>query len=209
MWLFLLGLGDVKWEDFSEAHLWPPEHDSLATVDRQLTPDPKPEPEPELPLPPSDVGVSSYEELSDDLPPPPPASPSNTPYRVIAAFRGNVRLVVGPHLFIINKQRKERAYWRCMNKDCCSRLCTVNGSIIKRHSSAAHNHPPVPGQAEVEIMLSKMKERAANTSDPINHIVDDHYAKVEVGWTHLMPSVDAVKRALQRARQRAGKRKLT
>lgn len=40
-------------------------------------------------------------------------------------------------------------------------------------------------------MLSAMKQRAANTAEPISHIVDTCYAQVEVGWAHLLPTLDA------------------
>ncbi|KAK4294496.1 hypothetical protein Pmani_032879 [Petrolisthes manimaculis] len=38
-------------------------------------------------------------------------------------------------------------------------------------------------------------------AEPISHIVNTFYAQVEVGWAHLVPTVDAVKRTLRRARQ--------
>ncbi|KAK3889025.1 hypothetical protein Pcinc_006901, partial [Petrolisthes cinctipes] len=200
--------------------------------------------EPELPLPPyPEPGVSSYEELSYDYPPPPspyqepseeyssPSSPNNhnyppppSPYqepseeysspsstnnhcRIISAYRGNVKLVFGPHLFTKDKQKKEQVYWKCMNRECSSRVCTINGNVIKGHNSP-HNHPPVHGQTEVDVMLSAMKERAATTAEPISHIVNTFYAQVEVGWAHLVPTVDAVKRTLRRVRQRACVREL-
>ncbi|XP_069987683.1 uncharacterized protein [Penaeus vannamei] len=48
-----------------------------------------------------------------------------------------------------------------------------------------------------------MKERAAATAEPISHIVNTFYARVEVGWAHLIPTVDAIKRTLRRVRQKA------
>ncbi|XP_069983740.1 uncharacterized protein [Penaeus vannamei] len=49
-----------------------------------------------------------------------------------------------------------------------------------------------------------MKERAAVTAEPITRIVNTFYARVEVGWAHLIPTVDAIKRTLRRVRQKAG-----
>lgn len=162
----------------------------------------------ELPLPPyPEPGVSSYAELSDEYPPPP--SPINHPNicRIIPAYRGNLKLIVGHHVFTKTNEQKERVCWRCINRDCSARISTVDGKIIKWHNSS-HNHLPVPGQSEVEIMLSDMKERAAKTAEPISHIVDAFYAQVDVGWAHLIPTVEAVKRTLRRERQRAGVREL-
>ncbi|KAK3886894.1 hypothetical protein Pcinc_009006 [Petrolisthes cinctipes] len=78
--------------------------------------------EPQLPLSPHpEPGVSSYEELSDEYPPPPspyhqpseeyspPSSPNNQldSCRIISAYRGNVKLIFGPQLF--TKDTKEGA----------------------------------------------------------------------------------------------------
>ncbi|KAK3892920.1 hypothetical protein Pcinc_003226 [Petrolisthes cinctipes] len=43
-------------------------------------------------------------------------------------------------------------------------------------------------------LLSAMKERAGTMAEPISHIVNTFYAQVEVGWAHLVPTVDGVKR---------------
>lgn len=82
-------------------------------------------------------------------------------------------------------------------------MCTVDSGNVKWHS-ATHNHPSVAGQAEVEIILPAMKERAARTAEPISHIVDTFYAQDDAVWAHLLPIVDGVKRTLRRQRQRAG-----
>jgi len=93
--------------------------------------------------------------------------------------------------------------WRCEDRTCGARVHTVNGEIVK-WQNPIHRHPAVPGKAEVEGILAAMKERAAATAEPIAHIVNTFYARVEVGWAHLIPTVDAIKRTLRRVRQKAG-----
>jgi len=87
------------------------------------------------------------------------------------------------------------------DRTCGARVHTVNGEIVK-WQNPIHRHPAVPGKAEVEGILAAMKERAAATAEPIAHIVNTFYARVEVGSSNT--TADAIKRTLRRVRQKAG-----
>jgi len=96
-----------------------------------------------------------------------------------------VKLRVGQHLFTKERDHQDKVMWRCENRTCGARVHTVNGEIVK-WQNPIHRHPAVPGKAEVEGILAAMKERAAATAEPISHIVNTFYARVEVGWAHLI-----------------------
>ncbi|XP_063587863.1 uncharacterized protein LOC134765248 [Penaeus indicus] len=54
----------------------------------------------------------------------------------------------------------------------------ISGEIAK-WQKPIHRHHAVPGKAEVEEILAAMKERAASTTEPIGHIVNTFYIRVE------------------------------
>ncbi|CAL4086436.1 unnamed protein product [Meganyctiphanes norvegica] len=118
---------------------------------------------------------------------------------IISSYKATLKLKVGQHLFLKEREVRGKFYWRCEDPTCGARVHTISGEIVKHNP--VHTHPAVPGKAEVEEILGAMKEHANTTKEPINNIVSTVYAQLKPDWVHLLPPVDSMKRVLRRVRQ--------
>ena len=76
------------------------------------------------------------------------------------------------------------------------------GDITRWHDRN-HIHVGVPGKDRVEEILSQMKIRAMTTTEPINHIITSHLRLMPPNTSEYIPTTNAIRQSLLRARRTA------
>ena len=125
--------------------------------------------------------------------------------RIIEGYKAKQKLAIGQHLFNRERKVKEKIYWKyeCFDDGCTSRVHTnEHGQVIKH--PGVHNHPAVPGKAEVEQILADMKAQATSTNESINSIITYFSSKVHRDFKDLLPQRHAIANMLHRHRKKAG-----
>ena len=166
------------------------------------------------------MDVSSLSDVLDaTLTPPPPQSVLEdymvSPYevdtraeaKIIDAYSGSERLVIGKHLYKNSGSKSGKRYWKCVEDHCDSLCHTVNGEIVL-WKNTYHSHIPVHGKVAVEEALAEARRRATTTAESIQCIVEGAKLQVHTRHDEMLPKDDSLKRSLRRFRQRAGVREL-
>ena len=135
-------------------------------------------------------------------------SPDTQSAHIIMSYKAKQKLAIGDFLYVRDKTFPNRIYWKCENvfasSTCCkSRLHTdLDINVIK--VPTPHNHPSVPGKAEVEELLAKGKEKAITSSEKIDVIIEVVWNEVLDDWICYLPQRRAYAKVLRDHRNKAG-----
>lgn len=123
----------------------------------------------------------------------------------ITGHRGGQQVLLGGFRYVYERKNVESDtfYWKCCEYNankCKARLNTCGSSFSLR--GVEHNHPPSPAKCEGKKVLGVLKTKALNSSEVPKSVIATVTAAVSPSVAALLPSVDQMKRTIQRIREK-------
>ena len=121
----------------------------------------------------------------------------------VKSRQGKKKLVAeDAYIYIIDRERAGKMYWRCEVKSCKGRVHTRHGSPEVIHTGSGHHHAPVPGRGQALRVVSQMKDHAETShSDPPRNII----ASMEILPTPVAAQVPKISNLSQTIRRHRNK----
>ena len=123
------------------------------------------------------------------------------PLQFVKSQKGHDLLVHSGFTFRKEKDQPDKTIWKCIEyrtHKCPGRAHTSEGRILK---STIHNHVPDAAEPQTKQVISNIKERAKNTQESSHQIIADSTVGLSSSVSAKLPSVPAMKKRMQRARQ--------
>ena len=114
--------------------------------------------------------------------------------------RGGRKLLYNGYAYTVDKMRDSITYWKCEERGRCGgRLKTVND--ILQDASLPHSHRPDASRAVVLKAVQRMKERASNTEEITNTIIQNCTSDFPLEATGSIPKKESLSRMIRRQRK--------
>jgi len=120
----------------------------------------------------------------------------------VLSNKGHQLLKHDGYLFRKYQQSAASTYWRCSQFDsakCRGTAITSDGKVIKH--ADRHNHVRDAAVVEAKEVMAKIKEIATNSQESTNNVLAAGTINVAPSVSGKLPSVNLIKRTIQRRRQ--------
>lgn len=128
------------------------------------------------------------------------------PYEFVPSERGRDKLVVNGHLYTHNskshrKNGDEVHYWRCEEQECSVSIVTVlKDGKHKVEQVKEHPHAAEASRVPVVKVKNAIKRKAIETGDVSARIVQNAVTGVDANIRPYLPTNNALKQTIKRAR---------
>ena len=89
---------------------------------------------------------------------------------LVKSTKGKDMIIYNDYRFRKDKSAPNKIYWRCINKNCKSRLTTGLDYNQISQNGIEHNHPPSPNEGIIIDTMNKIKKRCLDENSSIPSI---------------------------------------
>ncbi|XP_068224123.1 uncharacterized protein [Palaemon carinicauda] len=116
----------------------------------------------------------------------------------IKTNKGGKKLVHDGYIYVIDKQKEEKIYWRCEKRGLCSGRLVSNGEGMS--VSQEHCHPPDLMRKEVLKVKEELKEKASESEEITSSIVNKCTQNIPWEVAGALPKKESLSRTVKRVR---------
>ena len=117
---------------------------------------------------------------------------------VIKTNKGGKKLVHEGYVYVVDKERDNKIYWRCEKRGLCSGRLISNGEVISL--TREHCHPQDLMRKELLKVKQDLKEKARETDEITSSIVNKCTENIPVEVAGALPKKETLARTVKRVR---------
>ena len=117
---------------------------------------------------------------------------------LIATNKGGKKIIHEGYVYVVDKQRKTKVYWRCEKRGQCTGRATSDGDTIS--VTKAHSHPPDTNRLDVLKVKQDIKDTAKMSGERTSSVVIKCMSKIPAEACGTLPKKESLTRAAKRAR---------